>query len=426
MFISYLAVVKVSKMALQNKNKIRSIVICPDKFKGGLKSSEVASAIKEGLELYISGRKGEDSLISPEASFRIFEMADGGDGSAELFGKLTGGKKIECEVCGPLGDNVPSGYIMSKDDGGRLSAFIECAKACGLAMVPEEDRNPLKTTTFGLGQLMLDALERGAETICVGLGGSATNDCGSGMLQGLGFGLGLPSGVKASGGTLSMIGSIAEPSKDIMEKLRRARIIIINDVDNPLCGPNGATYVYSPQKGANEESMAKMDKDMADLLLRCGRTSLSKTDASEAALVPGAGAAGGLGFAFMHFLGAEAVSGFHFFGDILQGLSRAIAEADLVISGEGSIDSQSLSGKVVGGCCSSLKECSGSENKRLWLFCGKGTVDKEKLAASSGGAQVGLFQLADIEPNIKARMKREYPLLRQLAYCAAMEMDSLL
>ena len=145
----------------------------------------------------------------------------------------------------------------------------------------------------------------------------------------------------------------------------------------------------------------------------------------EASLLPGAGTAGGMGFALLHFLGAEAISGFGFFGEVLQDLGGKIAEADLVISGEGSLDSQSLYGKVVGGCCSSLRRSPNVGDKRFWLFCGKGTLSSEELASSSG-AIVGIYQLADIEPDIKARMKREYPLLKQLAYCAAMEMDALL
>ncbi len=427
MFISYLAVVKVIKMALQNKNKIRSVVICPDKFKGGLKSAEVASAIKEGLENYILDRKGEESLFSQDICFDIVEMADGGDGSAGLFAKLTGGRMVECEVCGPLGNNVPSCYVLGKDSEGKLAAFVECAKACGLAMVPEEKRNPLYTTTFGVGQLIRHAVENGASTVYVGVGGSSSNDCGIGMLQGMGFSVGLPEGVKGCGGNLCQAGEVREPSdKSFLEKLKATRFIIINDVDNPLCGPRGAAFTYSPQKGADEEMVRRLDHDSFEFLSRCGRTSFSRTDAMEASLLPGAGTAGGMGFALLHFLGAEAISGFGFFGEVLQDLGGKIAEANLVISGEGSLDSQSLYGKVVGGCCSSLRNCRGVKDKRFWLFCGKGTLSSEELASSSGGAIVGIYQLADIEPDMKARMKREYPLLKQLAYCAAMEMDALL
>ena len=404
-------------MALQNKNKIRRAVICPDKFKGGLDSSSVAAAIKEGLTDY----------FSYPVNFKTVEMADGGDGSADLFGRLTGARKIDMEVCGPLGNNVPSYYMLGGMMDGKPAAFVECAKACGLAMVPEEKRNPLNTTTFGVGQLVRDALEKGARTIYIGVGGSSSNDCGCGMLQGLGFTVGLPNGVKATGGNLHLAGPVLEPEDGaLLEKLRSTRFIIINDVDSPLCGQSGAAYMYSPQKGADPEMVERLDRDSRDFLSRCGRTSFSRSDAFEASLLAGAGTAGGMGFAFLHFLGAGSVSGFEFFGSRLQGLDAAIAEADLVISGEGSIDSQSLRGKVVGGVCASMRKCGDAADKRLWLFCGRGTLDPAELALSSGGAKVGLYQLADIEPDMKARMKREYPLLRQLSYCAAMEMDSIL
>ena len=403
-------------------NHIGKVVICPDKFKGGLSSDKVASAIKEGIESYLAERTGNNSLFSPEVSFLNIEMADGGDGSADLFGRLAGAKRVDAQVCGPLGNTVPSYYMMSGD-----VAFVECAKACGLAMVPDEKRNPLNTTTFGVGQLIRDALERGARTVYIGVGGSSSNDCGTGMLQGLGFSVGLPDGEKGCGGNLHLAGRVTEPSdKALFEKIKAARFIIINDVDNPLCGEEGAARVYSPQKGADEQMARKLDEDTAGFLSRCGRTCFSRTDAFEASLLPGAGTAGGMGFALLHFLGAESISGFEFFGEKLQGLSAKIAEADLVISGEGRIDSQSLYGKVVGGCCKALRSCKDVEDKRLWLFCGKGTLDEEEIASACGGAMVRLFQLADIESDMKVRMKREYPLLVQLSSTAAMEMDAFL
>lgn len=415
-------------MASENKKRICKVVVCPDKFKGGLSSGQVAAAIKEGLEDYISFRKGEMSAFSSSTEILPVEMADGGDGSAALFRNLSGDEEVFLKVCGPLGEEVESSYMFCRGAsplGEKPSAFIECARVCGLAMVPEEKRNPLATTTFGLGQMILDAVKRGAGTICIGLGGSATNDCGTGMLQGIGFSLGLPEGQKASGGTMADIKSIAEP-EDLEKRLSGIRFLIVNDVDNPLLGPTGATYIYSGQKGADKEAMDMMERDMSALVSRLGKYSRSKKDAAQDALVPGAGAAGGLGFAFLHFLGADSVSGFEFFGVRLQGLSEKIAEADIVISGEGSIDIQSLSGKVVGGCCRCVSICPDATDKRLWLFCGKSSLRLEDLAKSSGGASVRVFQLADIEKDMRARMKREYPLLRQLAYCATMEMDALL
>lgn len=399
-------------MGVQNKTAIDKIVVCPDKFKGGLSSDKVASAIKEGLERFFPGT----------VEIQAVEMADGGDGSADLFGRLTKAKRMDSQVCGPLGNTISSYYMMSGE-----TAFVECAKACGLAIVPDEKRNPLNTTTFGVGQLIRDALEKGARTVYVGVGGSSSNDCGIGMLQGLGFSVGLPDGEKGCGGNLHLAGQVLEPSdKVLLEKIKSARFIIINDVDNPLCGPEGAARVYSLQKGADEQMAKRLDENAVGFLSRCGRTSFSRTNALEASLFPGAGTAGGMGFALLHFLGAESISGFEFFGEKLQDLSAKIAEADLVISGEGRIDSQSLYGKVVGGCCKALRSCKDVEDKHLWLFCGKGTLDAEEIASACGGASVKLFQLADIESDMKARMKREYPLLVQLSYRAAKELDTTL
>lgn len=400
-------------------NRTGKIVICPDKFKGGLSSDKVASAIKAGLE-----------RCMPDLDIQTVEMADGGDGSAALFRKLCASREIRLSAIGPLGEKVETSYMLCDGPSALSSgpsAFIECARICGLEMVPKGLRNPLKTTTFGLGQLVVDAVRRGAETICVGLGGSATNDCGTGMLQGMGFRLGLPSGVRATGGTLSKIASVEEmEDSELKERLSCTRFIIINDVDNPLLGPLGATYVYSGQKGADRQAMDRMEKDMTGLLGRMGNSFLSKASAGDDALHPGAGAAGGLGFAFLHFLGAESVSGFDFFGEKLQGLSQRIAEADIVITGEGSVDAQSLMGKVVGGCCSSLAKSIDASDKHLWLICGKSSLDPKDVASRCGTPNVRIFQLSDIEPDINIRIKNEYPLLVRLAYDAAKELDTTL
>ncbi|MBR5075339.1 MAG: glycerate kinase [Bacteroidales bacterium] len=399
-------------------NHIGKVVICPDKFKGGLSSDKVASAIREGLE-----RHFPDTV-----EILTVEMADGGDGSAALFGKLSGARKIELSACGPLGENVETSYMFCDGPSALSSgpsAFIECARICGLAMVPEDLRNPLNTTTFGLGELVLDAVRRGAETVCIGLGGSATNDCGTGMLQGMGFRPGLPSGVKATGGTLSQIASVEEMDDEgLKEKLSRTRFIIINDVDNPLLGPLGATYVYSGQKGADRESMDSMEKDMEGLLGRMGNSFLSRASAGEDALCPGAGAAGGLGFAFRHFLGADSVSGFDFFGEKLQGLSSKIAEADIVITGEGSADSQSLMGKVVGGVCKALYSAPRGKKKALMLLCGVSSLTPNELKAASGTDAVVIKQLSEIEPDIKKRVGFETPLLEKAAILAAEDLGA--
>lgn len=406
-------------MESQN-NPISKVVICSDKFKGGLSSLQVAEAVKAGLLRYGEFRKGEPSFLSYAPEFKLVEMADGGDGSADLFARLTGADRIDVQVCGPLGNTISS-YYMKKED----VAFVECAKACGLAMVPLKERNPLKTTTYGVGQLIRHAIENGACTIYIGVGGSSSNDCGIGMLQGLGFSVGLPPGMNGCGGNLHLAGKVTEPADmALVEKIASSKFIIINDVDNPLCGPEGAAIVFSPQKGADKRMAQRLDEEARGFLLRCGETSFSKTDAQKASMFPGAGTAGGMGFALLHFLGAESISGFEFFGNYLQNLGKKIEEAEFIITGEGRVDNQSLMGKVVGGVTQALSKIK--EHKRLWVVCGKSSIAEEEIAKNCGKAEVKIYQLADIEPNIAARMKREAPLLSQLAYFAAMETDALL
>ena len=417
-------------MGVQNKTAIDKIVVCPDKFKGGPDSLSVSCAIKRGIEGYLSQRCGISSVFSEAPTIRCIEMADGGDGSARLFGKLCNAREVFLRACGPLGEEVETSYMLCDGPSPispHPSAFIECARICGLAMVEEGLRNPLKTTTFGLGQLVLDAIGKGAETICVGLGGSATNDLGTGMLQALGFEMGLGSSVKATGGTLGSIKAIGEiGDKELKKKLASVKFLIINDVDNPLLGPRGATYVYSAQKGADEKSMARMEKDADSLLDRISLVSASGKTARQTSLQEGAGAAGGLGFAFMHFLGAGSESGFSFFGNRLQGLTSLIEEADLLISGEGSVDSQSLMGKVVGGVCRVIKLSLRKKEKSLMLFCGESRLGIEELARASGCKRVAIQKLSDIEPDIRNRIGREIPLLEKEAFLSAKELDTTL
>ncbi|MBO4691438.1 MAG: glycerate kinase [Bacteroidales bacterium] len=413
-------------MESQN-NPISKVVICSDKFKGGLSSLQVAEAVKDGLLRYGVFKNGEPSFLSYAPEFEVVEMADGGDGSAVLFGRICNAERIETKVVGPLGKETDSYYMFSKNlpTGEELPcAFIECATACGLAMVPLKERNPLKTTTYGVGQLIRNAVEKGAKKIWIGIGGSATNDCGLGMAQALGFEM---EGVKefVTGGNLSRITQISEiKNATWREKLYSTEFVMVNDVDNPLLGPTGATYIYSPQKGATKRAMEQMEEGFKKVLSTLPKFGKSSVTAQESALFKGAGAAGGLGFALFHFLGAEAVSGFEFFGNYLQNLNKKIGEAELIITGEGRVDNQSLMGKVVGGVTQTLSKIK--EHKRLWVVCGKSSIGEEEIAKNSGNAEVKIYQLADIEPNMAARMKREAPLLSQLTYFAAMETDALL
>ena len=413
-------------MESQN-NPISKVVICSDKFKGGLSSLQVAEAVKAGLLRYGEFKKGEPSFLSYAPEFELVEMADGGDGSAALFGRICKAERVETKVVGPLGKETDSYYFFSGNlpTGEEVPcAFIECATACGLAMVPLKERNPLKTTTYGVGQLIRHAVEKGAKKIWIGIGGSATNDCGLGMAQALGFEMeGV--GEFACGGNLGRITQISEIKDSAWrEQLCSTEFVMVNDVDNPLLGPTGATYIYSPQKGATKWAMEQMEEGFKKVLSTLPTFAKSRVTARESALFKGAGAAGGLGFALRHFLGADAVSGFEFFGNYLQNLSQKIEEAEFIITGEGRVDIQSLMGKVVGGVTQTLGKMK--EHKRLWVVCGKSSIAEEEIAKNCGNADVKIYQLADIEPNMAARMKREAPLLSQLAYFAAMETDAFL
>jgi glycerate kinase len=344
---------KSKKMALQNQN-IRKILIAPDKFKGSLTSSQASQAIRRGLEkLALEGNApvGICSLAGEGGAFgngglqfRMVEIADGGDGSLEVVGKkVANGRIVQCEAADPVGVRRPVEYLMY-EQGGKVCAFIEMAKVCGLAQLDPALRNPLKTSTYGLGEVILDAAGRGAVSITLSIGGSATDDCGAGMLQALGYQFTGAAGellpVPVCGGDLERVVGIKEPKEK-----QWGNVEVICDVTNPLLGPNGATAVYAPQKGADSDALIKLEagkRSFTGVAERCLGV------AAESKEQPGAGAAGGVGFAFVAFMNAKLslgidvlLSGYHF--------DELVEKYDLVITGEGRLDEQSLNGKVISG-----------------------------------------------------------------------------
>lgn len=301
------------------------ILIAPDSFKGSNSSLEVAKAIQRGIE-----------RVSTENSFQLMPVADGGEGTVDALLYAGGGERITTVVKGPLGEEQESFW-------GKLSngnAVIEMAAASGLPMVPLAKRNPLYTTTYGTGQLIRQALDAGVRHIMVGLGGSATNDGGMGMAQALGArfldanGADLGSG----GGELAKLASIDLSNLD--PRLKEAEIHLACDVSNPLCGEKGASAVYGPQKGADPAMVAQLDENLEHLAKIC-REQLG-TDFGE---YPGAGAAGGLGFGLLSFCGAKMASGIETVLEVLD-FDKLLSKADLVITGEGRLDGQSVYGKV--------------------------------------------------------------------------------
>ena len=302
------------------------IVIAPDSYKESLSALDVATAIEQGFR-----------EIFPQAEYIKLPVADGGEGTVEAMVAATQGRIVEVTVTGPLGTQVEGFYGLSGDE---QSAFIEMAAASGLELVLPEQRNPLITTSWGTGELIRHALDAGVKHIIIGIGGSATNDGGAGMVQALGAKLLNSEGdaLGQGGGALETLARIDISELD--RRLHDCRIEVACDVTNPLTGKEGATAIFGPQKGATPEMITRLDAALAHY------AALIKRDLDLDVLeLAGGGAAGGMGAALFAFCGAELRQGIEIVTDALH-LDRYVAEADLVITGEGRIDSQTVHGKV--------------------------------------------------------------------------------
>ncbi|WP_312282487.1 glycerate 2-kinase [Pseudescherichia sp.] len=302
------------------------IVIAPDSYKESLSATEVAQAIEKGFR-----------EIFPDAHYVSVPVADGGEGTVEAMIAATQGAEHTASVTGPLGERVDARWGMSGDG---HTAFIEMAAASGLALVPPELRNPLITTSRGTGELILHALDHGARNIIIGIGGSATNDGGAGMVQALGAKLCDANGTEIGhgGGSLMSLNTIDISGLD--PRLASCTLRVACDVTNPLTGEQGASRIFGPQKGATDAQIVELDNNLshyADVIKKSLRVDVKE--------VPGAGAAGGMGAALMAFLGAELRSGIEIVTQALN-LEEHIHDCTLVVTGEGRIDSQSIHGKV--------------------------------------------------------------------------------
>ncbi len=302
------------------------LVIAPDSWKESLTALEVATAIEDGFR-----------EVWPDAEYVKIPVADGGEGTVDAMVAATSGERVVVEVTGPLGTRIPSFYGISGD---KQSAFIEMAAASGLELVPASARNPLKTTSWGTGELIRHALDAGVNHIIIGIGGSATNDGGAGMVQALGATLlndrAQPLGY--GGGELATLAQIDLSGLD--PRLAECRIEVACDVSNPLTGPEGATAVFGPQKGATAEMVTALD----DALGHYAKIIARDLDIDVLSLA-GGGAAGGMGAALYAFCGATLRQGIEIVTDALR-LDEQVADADIVITGEGRIDSQTIHGKV--------------------------------------------------------------------------------
>jgi len=371
------------------------ILIAPDKFKGALNAREAAENIAKGLR---------DSL--PDARIEIVPMADGGEGTVEVICNARGGSWVQCKAHDPLGRQIDACYAWIGDE--KL-AVMEMSEASGMRRLSQSERDPLRATTFGVGEMILDAVSRGASEIIIGLGGSATNDGGFGMAGALGFRF--FSDAKELSGDASQLRDLTKiktpvaagvsPANSTTQPTRlppQLKIIAAVDVKNPLLGQNGATRVFGPQKGAG--------KDKIDILERA-LTRLADVVAEKFGFdyrnEPGAGAAGGLGFGLMSFCGAKIQPGFDVVAEAVA-LETRIKDADIVITGEGSLDRQTLEGKTPAGVARLARKLG----KPVFAIVGRATNDpevREVFDAVYANARLGMSQ----EENMKhaAELLRE-------------------
>ena len=311
------------------------IVIASDSFKGSLTSVEVAQAATRGIK-----------AVYPDCDVVAVNVADGGEGTVEAVVDALGGQIIHTTVSDPLGRPIQARYGIA-----GKKAIIEMASASGLPLLSSEERNPWITSTYGTGEMIMDAIQRGCSQFLIGIGGSATNDAGTGMLQALGFKFYDFNGkeiIDCRGGRLQDIADLDDTF--VPKAVREAQFIVACDVDTPFCGPEGAAPVFAPQKGANAEMVAKLD---------AGMTSFAHVIENKYGLnivpVTGAGAAGGMGGGFRAFLNASLQRGIDMVLDAID-FDYTIQSADLIITGEGKIDFQTAKGKTAAGVLARAKK----------------------------------------------------------------------
>lgn len=356
------------------------VLVAPDKFKGTLPAYDVAQAVARGLR-----------RVRPDADVECLPVADGGDGTLDAA-ISAGFERVPVTVSGPTGEPVETAYARR-----GTTAVVEMADACGLQRLPGRALAPMTASSRGLGEVMAAALDAGCRELVVGIGGSASTDGGAGLLAALGA---VASPARPDGGA-----SLAEVEAVALDELHPgladARVVVACDVDNPLTGPDGAAAVYGPQKGANPDQVVALDAALghwADVV--AGATGADRRD------VPGAGAAGGVGFALVAALGAELRPGIALMLDLL-GFADRVAGADLVVTGEGSLDAQSLRGKAPVG----VATAAGSAGVPVVAVCGRRLLDDGELAAAGIAAA---YALLDVEPDVQTCLREPARLLADL------------
>ena len=336
------------------------ILIAPDSFKESLNALEVCRAIKSGF-----------TQVFPDANYTLLPMADGGEGTSAVLSYALGGRWKEVRVHDPMMQPIIAKYLLLPD----ATAVIEIAQACGLHLLTVNERNPLSTSSFGVGEMIADALDEGAKRIIIGLGGSSTNDAGLGMLMALGIMFYDYDGDSLAQGGLQLARLQHIDEKKFNPKVLDTVFAVACDVTNPLCGELGASAIFGPQKGANPEQVVMLDNALNNFAVVCNKhrnephkdeqNKNSRNRYKHCQDTAGAGAAGGLGFALMSFCNAQLQSGFDTVAHAVN-LAEHIADADLVITGEGKLDAQTAMGKVASG----ISQLAKTNNKPVIAICG--------------------------------------------------------
>lgn len=311
------------------------VVVAIDSLKGCLTSLEAGEAISEGIH-----------RVYKDAEVCVRPIADGGEGTVEALSLGMGGRLENIKVMGPLGDSVDAVYGIIDDS---HMAIIEMAAAAGITLIAEDERNPLYTTTYGVGEIIKDAVLKGCRNFIIGIGGSATNDGGIGMLMALGYEFLDENGNSVAKGAIGLKDIAVISDENALPQLKECSFKVACDVTNPLCGVNGCSAIFGPQKGATPEMVALMD----EWLLHYAEKTSSKYDFADRN-IPGTGAAGGLGYAFLSYLDAELESGIKIVLEETK-LADYVADADIVVTGEGRLDAQSVMGKAPVGVASIAK-----------------------------------------------------------------------
>lgn len=341
----------------------RKIVVASDSFKGSLTSLQVADSAERGVH-----------EVFPDCEVVKVNVADGGEGTMEALRQTLGGKVVHIDVSDPLGRPVSAPYVIL-DDG--VTAVLEMSAASGLTLLKPDERNPMRTSTYGTGQLIADALSKGCRKFLVGIGGSATNDAGMGMMRALGCRFLDAEGKELDGTGSSLINVEDIDVSCLAEGLNESEFIVACDVDSPLYGPKGAAFVFSPQKGADRDMVDALDKGLEHFA-----SVVRHVMGRDVAEIPGAGAAGGLGGGFLAFTNARLERGVEMVLDAI-GFDNMIRSADLVITGEGRVDFQTLTGKTPYGVLKRARK----QNIPVIAIGGSVTLsDEEVLKAGFAGA----------------------------------------